>query len=66
MSDYPWNKKNITFTWLSSFYNPFNLISWPSLNHKKLLQCVNTSSFLSTNLSYKKGKTVMIAQLIYF
>ena len=23
MSEYPWNKKNITFTWLSSLYNPF-------------------------------------------
>ena len=24
MSEYTWNKKNITFTCLSSFYNPFN------------------------------------------
>ena len=24
MSEYPWNKENNTFTWLSSFYNPFN------------------------------------------
>ena len=24
MSQYPWNKKNNTFTWLSSLYNPFN------------------------------------------
>ena len=24
MSEYPWNKKNNTFTWLSSLYNPFN------------------------------------------
>ena len=23
MSEYPWNEKNNTFTWLSSFYNPF-------------------------------------------
>ena len=23
MSEYPWNQKNNTFTWLSSFYNPF-------------------------------------------
>ena len=23
MSGYPWNKKNNTFTWLSSLYNPF-------------------------------------------
>ena len=22
MSEYPWNEKNNTFTWLSSFYNP--------------------------------------------
>ena len=22
-SEYPWNKKNNTFTWLSSLYNPF-------------------------------------------
>ena len=26
MSEYPWNKKNNTFTWLSSLYNPFNVI----------------------------------------
>ena len=25
MSEYPWNEKNNTFTWLSSLYNPFNL-----------------------------------------
>ena len=24
MSKYPWNMKNITFTWFSSLYNPFN------------------------------------------
>ena len=24
MSEYPWNKKNNTFTWLSSLYNPFH------------------------------------------
>ena len=24
MSEYPWNEKNNTFTWLSSLYNPFN------------------------------------------
>ena len=24
MSEYPWNKKNNTFTWLSSLYNLFN------------------------------------------
>ena len=23
MSEYPWNDKNNTFTWLSSLYNPF-------------------------------------------
>ena len=23
MSEYPWNKNNNTFTWLSSLYNPF-------------------------------------------
>ena len=23
MSEYPWNKKNNTMTWLSSLYNPF-------------------------------------------
>ena len=23
MSDYPWNEKNDTFTWLSTLYNPF-------------------------------------------
>ena len=22
MSEYPWNEKNNTFTWLSSLYNP--------------------------------------------
>ena len=35
MSEYPWNKKNETFTWLSSLYNPFKgsavtLWSFPS------------------------------------
>ena len=25
MSEYPWNKKNNTFTWLSSPYNPFKM-----------------------------------------
>ena len=29
MSDYPWNKKSNTFTWLSSLYNPFK---WKILN----------------------------------
>ena len=24
MSEYLWNEKNNTFTWLSSLYNPFN------------------------------------------
>ena len=24
MSEYPWNEKNNTFTWLSPLYNPFN------------------------------------------
>ena len=24
MSEYPWNEKNNTFTWLISLYNPFN------------------------------------------
>ena len=28
MSEYPWNEKNNTFTWLSSLYNPFK---WPWL-----------------------------------
>ena len=23
MSEYPWNEKNNTFTWISSLYNPF-------------------------------------------
>ena len=23
MTEYPWNKKNNTFTWLCSLYNPF-------------------------------------------
>ena len=27
MSEYSWNKKNVTFTWLSSLYNPFNAAS---------------------------------------
>ena len=27
MSEYPWNKRNNTFTWLSSLYNPFKLLS---------------------------------------
>ena len=26
MSEYPWNEKNNTFTWLGSYYNPFNLL----------------------------------------
>ena len=26
MSEYPWNEKNNTFTWLSSLYNPFNIV----------------------------------------
>ena len=26
MSEYPWNEKNNTFTWLSSLYNSFNPI----------------------------------------
>ena len=29
MSEYPWNKKNKTFTWLSLLYNPFK--RWPPL-----------------------------------
>ena len=39
MSEYPWNKKNNTFTWLSSLYNSFNWIFlWrlPIQNHSKL------------------------------
>ena len=28
MSEYPWNKKNITFTWLNSPYNPFKLAAF--------------------------------------
>ena len=24
MSEYPWNEKNNTITWLNSLYNPFN------------------------------------------
>ena len=27
MSEYPWNEKNNTFTWLSSLYNPFKTIN---------------------------------------
>ena len=26
MSEYPWSKKNITFTWLISFYSPFKTV----------------------------------------
>ena len=26
MSEYPWNEKNNTFTWLSSLYNPFKYV----------------------------------------
>ena len=26
MSEYPWNEKNNTFTWLSSLYNPIKCI----------------------------------------
>ena len=28
MSEYPWNKKNNIFTWLSSHYNPFKTLIW--------------------------------------
>ena len=28
MSEYPWNEKNTTFTWLSSLYNPFKEHIW--------------------------------------
>ena len=37
MSEYPWNKKNNTFTWLSSLYNPF----------KEYLSMTNSYGFFS-------------------
>ena len=31
MSEYPWNEKNNTFTWLSSLYNPFKCCNYSVL-----------------------------------
>ena len=68
------------FTWVTQFcvitYHPtylfltytthINLVLWSNLRYKKLLKVVNTSSFLRTNLIYKKTETVLIAKLICF
>ena len=35
MSEYPWNETKITFTWLSSLYNPFKI------PHNKLFKVLN-------------------------
>ena len=37
MSEYPWNKKNNTFTWLSSLYNPFKIQKtiWNNLKYPR-------------------------------
>ena len=56
MSEYRWNKKNNTFTWLSSFYNPFE--NWDkvfckiiSLNSKKNNRKQTFFVFFIENLS---------------
>ena len=42
MSMYPWNETNITFTWLSSLYNPFKKagLQWLSSN-KRIIQILS-------------------------
>ena len=50
MSEYPWNEKNNTFTWLSSLYNPFKRSRWI---RKNLYEIENTK-----NLSKSKIKEI--------
>ena len=44
MSDYPWNEKNKTFTWLSSLYNPFK-----SERHNVFAEQINKIALSSNN-----------------
>ena len=38
MSEYPWNEKNNTFTWLSSLYNPFKRQSNKIVKHTQIIR----------------------------
>ena len=37
MSEYPWNKNNNKFTWLSSLYNPFKCQSHKMVTHTQTI-----------------------------
>ena len=56
MSQYPWNEKNNTFTWLSSFYNPFK-DSKLSLKVVKHGSCKKEPMAISNNCA-PKNKTL--------
>ena len=53
-SRYPWNETNITFIWLSSLYNPFNIFGTSSRRQKECL-CVGCCCFF-----FKKESNVFL------
>ena len=60
MSEYLWNKTNITFTWLSSLYNPFKryfdllLVDKKGHCHYVLIKDFNTFLYNQTLLCDRK------------
>ena len=59
MSEYPWNEKNHTFTWLSSLYNPFNAAD----AHKSIKDfCVIQVELLGMKFVKKESYQVAISE----
>ena len=53
MSEYPWNEKNNTYTWLSSLYSPFKFPAQKNCHTSNVMFI-----FLSRNQKNKKRASI--------
>ena len=61
MSEYPWNEKNNTFTWLNSLHNPFKdfAIFWISQKQSVSEVLKKRCSFLPADVNILKDFLVL-------
>ena len=64
MSEYPWNEKNNTFTWLSSLYNPFKN-AYPQLLIDKVIKKYLDYKFSSNQHQLKDKSDIHNFKLPY-
>ena len=65
MSEYPWNKKNNTFTWHSSLFNPFKSKPWITLGLQKSISVKNKllTKFINVKHLIERGNSHWIEKL---